>query len=97
MRVLLAADERTTARMLAKGLREQADAVAVAHDGNAAGARLADADCDIIVLDPMLPRRSGIDLCRRPRAAGNRSPAADEFSMNLVEDQHLRSRHMGGE
>src|SRR5579872_7434941 len=74
MRVLLVEDERSTARMLAKGLREQAHAVDVVHDGLSAGARLADAEYDIIVLDVMLPGQSGIELCRRIRAAGNRVP-----------------------
>jgi two-component system copper resistance phosphate regulon response regulator CusR len=74
VRVLLVEDERSTARMLAKGLREQAYAVDVAHDGLSAGARLAEADYDIVVLDVMLPGRSGIELCRRIRGEGNRVP-----------------------
>jgi two-component system copper resistance phosphate regulon response regulator CusR len=74
MRVLLVEDERSTARMLAKGLREQAYAVDVAHDGLSAAARLADAEYDIVVLDVMLPGRSGIELCRSMRASRNRVP-----------------------
>jgi two-component system, OmpR family, copper resistance phosphate regulon response regulator CusR len=70
MRVLLVEDERATARFLAKGLREQAYAVDVVHDGLAASERLADSDYDIVVLDVMLPRQSGLDVCRRLRAAG---------------------------
>jgi DNA-binding response OmpR family regulator len=74
MRVLLVEDERTTARLLAKGLREQAYAVDVIHDGLVASDRLADADYDIVVLDVMLPRQSGLDVCRRLRAAGKHVP-----------------------
>jgi DNA-binding response OmpR family regulator len=70
MRVLLVEDERATARFLAKGLREQAYAVDVVHDGLTASERLTDSDYDIVVLDVMLPRQSGIDLCRRLRAEG---------------------------
>ena len=74
MRVLLVEDERTTARLLAKGLREQAYAVDVIHDGLVASDRLADSDYDIVVLDVMLPRQSGLDVCRRLRAAGKHVP-----------------------
>jgi two-component system, OmpR family, copper resistance phosphate regulon response regulator CusR len=70
MRVLLVEDERATARFLAKGLREHAYAVDVVHDGVAASERLADFDYDIVVLDVMLPRQSGLDVCRSIRAAG---------------------------
>jgi two-component system copper resistance phosphate regulon response regulator CusR len=74
MRVLLVEDERSTARLLAKGLREHAYAVDVVHDGLLAASRLSDADYDIIVLDVMLPRQSGLDLCRQIRAAGQHMP-----------------------
>ena len=74
MRVLLVEDERATARMLAKGLREQAYAVDVAHDGDTAWARLTASEYDIVVLDVMLPRRSGLDVCRDLRAAGRHDP-----------------------
>jgi DNA-binding response OmpR family regulator len=74
MRVLLVEDERTTARLLAKGLREHAYAVDVAFDGVVASERLAECDYDLVVLDVMLPRRSGIEVCRELRAAGQAMP-----------------------
>jgi DNA-binding response OmpR family regulator len=70
MRVLLAEDERVTAQLLAKGLREQAYAVDLVHDGVSASRRLSDSDYDIAVLGVMLPGMSGVDVCRRLRAAG---------------------------
>ena len=70
MRVLLVEDERATARMLARGLREHAYAVDVAYDGASAAARLGASEYDIVILDVMLPGRSGIDVCRQLRAAG---------------------------
>jgi two-component system copper resistance phosphate regulon response regulator CusR len=71
MRVLLVEDERATARMLAKGLREQAYAVDVVHDGNTACQRLADCEYDIVILDVMMPGRNGLDVCRELRRANN--------------------------
>jgi DNA-binding response OmpR family regulator len=60
--------------MLAKGLREHAYAVDVAHDGEDAWRRLAVAPYDVVVLDVMLPRRSGLDVCRALRASGRHEP-----------------------
>jgi len=73
MRVLLVEDERATARMLAKGLREQAYAVDVVHDGLAACQQLTESEYDIVVLDVMLPGASGLDVCRQIRRAGAQS------------------------
>ena len=74
MHVLLVEDERATARMLAKGLREHAHAVDVVHDGLSACQRLAESDYDIVVLDVMLPGRNGLDVCRQLRRAGKHVP-----------------------
>jgi DNA-binding response OmpR family regulator len=74
MRVLLVEDERATARMLAKGLREHAYAVDVVHDGLSACHRVAASDYDIIVLDVMLPGQNGLEVCRQLRAAGRHAP-----------------------
>ncbi|HET6958585.1 MAG TPA: response regulator transcription factor [Vicinamibacterales bacterium] len=74
MRLLLVEDERTTARLLARGLRESAYAVDVVHDGLAASAKLANACYDLVVLDVMLPGRSGLEVCRRLRASGETTP-----------------------
>jgi len=74
MHVLLVEDERATARMLAKGLREHAYAVDVVHDGVSACQRLAESEYDIVVLDVMLPGRDGLDVCREIRRAGKSMP-----------------------
>jgi two-component system, OmpR family, copper resistance phosphate regulon response regulator CusR len=74
MRVLLVEDERATALYLAKGLREHAYAVDVVHDGIVASEKLADASYDLVVLDVMLPRQNGFDVCRRLRADGQHVP-----------------------
>jgi two-component system, OmpR family, copper resistance phosphate regulon response regulator CusR len=70
MRILIVEDERVAAEVLAKGLREQAYAVDIAVDGAAALEQVATNDYDLIVLDVMLPRVSGVDVCRHIRAEG---------------------------
>lgn len=70
MRVLLVEDEPAAARMLAKGLREQAYAVDVSVDGHDASFRMATTNYDAVVLDVTLPGKSGLDLARDWRASG---------------------------
>jgi DNA-binding response OmpR family regulator len=67
MRLLLVEDEKNTADMLAKGLREQSYAVDVADDGNAAIDKALVNKYDLILLDLMLPGRSGFEVCEELR------------------------------
>ncbi|HEX6162709.1 MAG TPA: response regulator transcription factor [Vicinamibacterales bacterium] len=67
MRILVVEDEPAAANVLAKGLREHAYAVDIAADGSAALAQLADTDYDLVILDILLPRINGLDLCRQLR------------------------------
>ena len=70
MRILVVEDERVAAEVVAKGLREHAYAVDVAGDGAMALEQAATNDYDLIILDILLPRLSGLDVCRRLRAEG---------------------------
>ena len=74
MRVLLVEDEPRAAEILAKGLREHAYAVDVAGDGDAAIEQAAATDYDAVILDVMLPRRSGLAVCRTIRESGSSVP-----------------------
>jgi two-component system copper resistance phosphate regulon response regulator CusR len=74
MRILLVEDEPDAARALAKGLREQAYAVDVAGDGEAACYQAAIADYDAIVLDVLLPLKDGLAVCRELRKDGASVP-----------------------
>jgi two-component system copper resistance phosphate regulon response regulator CusR len=68
MRILVVEDEPVAATVLAKGLREHAYAVDVAADGASALERVAANDYDLIILDVLLPRVNGLDVCSRLRA-----------------------------
>ena len=74
MRILLVEDEPAAARVLAKGLREQAYAVDVAPDGDAALFQIATTDYDAVILDVMLPVKNGLVVCRKARESGSRVP-----------------------
>jgi len=74
MRILLVEDEPPAAQVLAKGLREQSYAVDVATDGDTALYQFSTADYDAIILDVMLPVKSGLAVCRAVRASGSAVP-----------------------
>ena len=64
MRILLVEDEPRMANVIAKGLRENAYAVDMAEDGDAALYQASINDYDLIVLDVLLPKRDGFEVCR---------------------------------
>ncbi|HEY4094694.1 MAG TPA: response regulator transcription factor [Baekduia sp.] len=63
MRVLIVEDERFLAEALQAGLRHEAIAADVALDGDAALARIAVSDYDVVVLDRDLPGTHGDEVC----------------------------------
>jgi len=63
-RILLADDSPHAQRMGERILREEGFEVVSLTDGEAALARMADVDPDLILADVFLPAKSGIDLCR---------------------------------
>jgi len=74
VRILVVEDEAVGAEVLARGLREHAYAVDVASDGLAALEQAQINSYDLIVLDVMLPRLDGVEVCRRLRAGGATVP-----------------------
>ena len=87
MRILLVEDSATTARFIAKGLREAAYAVDVAADGDEASALCAENDYDAVILDVMLPKKDGLTLCRELRAGGADVPILMLTAKDAVEDR----------
>ena len=75
MRVLIVEDEPRLAENIARSLRESAGyAVDIAPDGEEA-LFLAEANVyDAVLLDLMLPKRSGLEVLTRLRKAGQRTP-----------------------
>ncbi|MEU2154218.1 response regulator transcription factor [Streptomyces sp. NPDC019396] len=70
MRVLVVEDEEMLAEAIADGLRQEAFAVDVVHDGEAALERLAVNEYDVMVLDRDLPKVHGDVVCGRVAASG---------------------------
>jgi two-component system copper resistance phosphate regulon response regulator CusR len=87
MRILLVEDEAAAAQMLAKGLREQAYAVDIAPDGESALEIAWSTPYDVVILDWMLPGKSGYDVCRELRASGSQVPILILTAKDAVEDR----------
>jgi two-component system copper resistance phosphate regulon response regulator CusR len=85
MRILLVEDEPNAARVLAKGLREQAYAVDLASDGDTAIFQAGTTDYDAVILDVMLPVRDGFTVCRTIREAGCAVPILMLTARDAVE------------
>jgi DNA-binding response OmpR family regulator len=65
---LLVDDEQSVQKLLAYPLRKEGYDVVSALDGREALNRLRDGDFDLVVLDVMLPKVDGFDVCRQIRA-----------------------------
>lgn len=67
-RILLVDDELSVQKLLTYPLRKEGYEVVPAMDGREALDRLREDDFDLVVLDVMLPRVDGFDVCRQIRA-----------------------------
>lgn len=68
--VLVAEDESAVSELLLYNLRREDYDVAVAADGEEALMMIEERAPDLLLLDWMLPKVSGIEICRRVRATG---------------------------
>jgi len=68
MRILVVEDERKVAEFIRRGLEEDGYVVDVALDGDEGYFRASTNDYDLLLLDVMLPRLNGVDLCSKLRA-----------------------------
>ena len=74
MRILVAEDDRTLAEHLRRALVERGHAVDLAYDGEDAWLMGSADDYDVLVLDIMMPKRSGLDVLRELRSGGVATP-----------------------
>src|SRR5438034_10997575 len=88
-RILVVEDERKVLRSLGRGLQEAGYEVLTAANGED-GLQLAlDQAVDCIVLDILLPGRSGLDILAALRGAGKTFPVLLLTARDTVEDRVL--------
>lgn len=71
MRILVVEDEHKIANSIKKGLEQESWAVDVAYDGEAGFDLAATEDYDVIILDLMLPKIDGVEVCQKLRKEEN--------------------------
>jgi two-component system response regulator MprA len=74
MRVLVVDDEPAVREVLARILEVEGFEVALAGDGRAAVRAQAAARADAVLLDVLMPGLDGLEVCRRLRDTGDRTP-----------------------
>ena len=72
--MLLVDDDRRLVAALRRGLEEDGFAVDVAHDGEEGLWLAREASYDVLVLDVMMPRMDGLELCARLRTEEHWAP-----------------------
>jgi DNA-binding response OmpR family regulator len=87
MRVLIVEDELRLARLLRRVLEEERYTVDEAHDGVMGEEMARDGEYDAIVLDVMLPGRSGVAVCENLRRERVTAPILMLTARDALEDR----------
>lgn len=87
MRILLVEDNRRLHNTLRKSLEEDGYAVDSAYDGQEAEDYALSAPYDVIILDIMLPKKNGFDVCREIRSQQVSSPVLMLTARDAVDDR----------
>ena len=87
MRILVVDDEPAVREAVDRALRLQGYETELAADGAEALDALADRAPDALVLDVLMPHVDGLEVCRRLRAAGDRTPVLVLTARDAVPDR----------
>jgi two-component system, OmpR family, response regulator MprA len=74
MRILVVDDEPAVREVLERILQLEGFEVSMAHDGREAVRSQATAPADAVLLDVLMPELDGLEVCRRMRDTGDRTP-----------------------
>lgn len=87
MRILVVEDEKKVASFIKKGLQQEGYAADTVHDGNDAVQNAAAFDYDLVILDLMLPKRTGLEVLREIRSKKPKLPVLILTAKGAVEDK----------
>jgi two-component system, OmpR family, response regulator MprA len=87
MNVLVVDDDYAIREALDRALRANGYDVELANDGTEALRAIDDAPFDAVVLDVLMPGRSGIEVCRSLREVGNKVPILILTARDAVPDR----------
>ncbi len=86
MKILVVEDNKKVASFVEKGLREEGYTVDVAHDGVDGSLKASVYDYDLLILDVMLPGKSGYEIVHDFRNQGNAVPVLLLTARDATED-----------
>ncbi len=86
-RVLVVDDEPAVRRALERALKLDSYDVELAADGEEALDKLVQTDIDAVVLDIAMPRLDGLEVARRMRQAGDRTPVLMLTARDAIDDR----------
>jgi two-component system OmpR family response regulator len=87
MKILVAEDDKTTSEFLRKGLIENGHSVDCVFDGREALTYCMYNQCDLVILDRMMPGMDGLSVLKALRAAGKALPVIFLTAMADVDDR----------
>ena len=87
MRILVVEDEPGVAQFVEQGLTESGYAVDIARDGQDGLDYALAADYDLILLDIMLPKMSGLGILREIRKQGKKAPVLLLTARDTIDDR----------
>ena len=85
--ILVAEDDESVRRAVERALRFEGYRVSSVGDGQAALLRIASDTPDAVVLDVMMPVMDGLEVCRRLRGGGDRTPVLILTARHEVSDR----------
>lgn len=87
MRILIAEDEKDLNALLKKRLEEQSYSVDACFDGQEAIDYIACTEYDVIMLDIMMPKKSGLEVLKALRQKNRRTPVLLLTAKDSIEDR----------
>ncbi len=87
MRILVVEDERRLCGIIKRGLLEEGYAVDTAYDGEDGEYLAESTPYDLVVLDIMLPKKNGVEICRDLRLKGVNTEILMLTAKDTVEDR----------
>lgn len=87
MKILLVEDDLKVASFIKKGLTENNMLVDLATDGEIGEVLAADNDYNLIILDILLPKLNGIELCKKIRQKDTKTPILLLTALGTTDDK----------
>ncbi len=95
-RILVVDDEEHLAAGISENLQAEGYATDVAHDGEQGLEKIRGGDYDLVVLDVMMPKQNGLEVCETMRSEGLQTPVMF-LTVKSDADDRIRGLEAGGD